>query len=221
MWVPRDGRLHVAVRKSDPAPTVSGVTVHRLRSEGWGSSEAALPLETNLHLALRHHSVEVGLTVVESAVEQGLLTPMAAARLVEGQTSRRYHSGLRHFDPRSGSGSETRVRLWFQRRNVRVRSQVHIAGVGRIDLLVGESLVIEVDSAAFHTGRDRYEEDRRRDLTLTALGFQVVRLAYAQVFASWPTTVVLLKQVLGSGRYRLPPSPDALLHLPELRRLAA
>lgn len=45
------------------------------------------------------------------------------------------------------------MRLRLRRRKVELRTQVTIADVGRVDLLVGERLVIEVDSKEHHTGR--------------------------------------------------------------------
>lgn len=218
LWVPENRQLHVALRPCDRLPRVSGVVFHRLETEGWGTGQPIMGLAVVIDHVLRHHSIEDGLAVLESAVERGLAGVEDAHALIAAQTARKRTTGLQHFDARSGSGSETRVRLWFQRRNVRVRTQAQIVGVGRVDLLVGESLVIEVDSVAHHASVEQYEEDRRRDLVLTALSFQVVRLTWAQVFLTWPETVAALRGLLATGRHREPPSPDAYVYLPELRR---
>ncbi len=217
LWVPHNAgvALHVALRHGDPGLVKPGVVTHRLPS-GWPSVEPLVDLEMCLDHVLRHHSVETGLMVLESAVDRGLITVASASALIAAQPQRKRLGGLHHFDPRSGSGSETRVRLWFQRRNVRVRSQVSIAGVGRVDLLVGESLVIEVDSRAHHTGEIGYREDRRRDLALYALGFDRLRLTWEQVFLEWPASVRLLKEGLVRSRYRRPPADDAVLGIPNL-----
>src|SRR5665647_786535 len=74
----------------------------------------------------------------------------------------------------------------------KVRPQVVIPGVGRVDLLVGESLIIECDSHAHHTGETNYRGDRRRDLSATADDYRVVRLTWEQCFLTWPTTTSCL-----------------------------
>ena len=221
LWTPSDRQLHIAVRSGDLAPTVAGVTTHRLSTAGWPTPEPVLPLPLVLGHALRDHSTEVGLTLLESAVEKRLISVSDAHDLIRAQSRRKRSRGLQHFDPRAGSGSETRVRLFFQRLNIPVVAQAQIAGVGRVDLLVGESLVIEVDSSAYHRALAQYEEDCRRSLELTALGFYVVRLSYTQVFDTWNTTVQALRNVLKTGRHRVPPSPAAVVWLPELPRLVA
>ncbi len=216
LWVMPDARLHLALRVGDAKPTAPGLVWHRLSSAGWETPEPVLDVEHCVADVLAHHSVAVGLMVIESAVDRGVLTEATARRLIQDTPSHRRRSGLQHFDPRSGSGSETWVRLWFQRRNVPVRTQVQIAGVGRVDMVVGESWVVEVDSVAHHTSIGQFEEDRRRDLVLTSLGFQVTRLSYSQVFRTWPATASFLRQVLATGRYRLSPSGAAQIYLPVL-----
>ena len=44
-------------------------------------------------------------------------------------------------------------------------------------------LVVEVDGFAYHSTRQAFERDRRRDAELQAAGFRVVRLTYRQILA--------------------------------------
>lgn len=108
---------------------------------------------------------------------------------------------------KSQSGTESRVRLHLQQRHVPVRPQVHIVGVGRVDLLVGNSLAIELDSRAHHTGAENYAKDRSRDLELVRLGYRVIRLTYQQVFDDWAATQLTLSDVLSSRAHRRHPKP--------------
>ena len=39
----------------------------------------------------------------------------------------------------------------------------------------------EADGAEFHTKREDFEEDRRRDAELSAAGYRVLRFSYAQI----------------------------------------
>lgn len=81
----------------------------------------------------------------------------------------------------AGSGTETLFRLWLVRNGIKFRTQVSIPLVGRVDFVIGERLVIEIDSKAHHTSSENFSNDRRRDRLLTAQGYRHVRLTYAEV----------------------------------------
>ncbi|WP_092916499.1 endonuclease domain-containing protein [Agrococcus baldri] len=49
------------------------------------------------------------------------------------------------------------------------------------DFLIGKSLVVEIDSLAWHGSREQMANDRRRDAELTALGYRILRFTYEQV----------------------------------------
>jgi very-short-patch-repair endonuclease len=140
---------------------------------------------------------------LDSALNKGLVT---LDQLVD--LSPRTSRLLPLVDPAAQSGLETLVRLSLRSRRVRVRSQVFIAGVGWVDLIVGDRLVLELDGWEFHGTRQAFEEDRRRDLALVRLGFEVTRLTYAQVTADWPAVeAIILDKVrrqehLWSARHR-------------------
>lgn len=104
------------------------------------------------------------------------------------------------FDGSSQSGLETIARIALRRRNVRLQSQVQIHGVGRVDLLIGERLVLELDGKQWHVGA-AYEEDRRRDLALVALGYLVVRVSYRQVLENWPEVERRLLEIIRRGEH--------------------
>lgn len=92
---------------------------------------------------------------------------------------------LRRVDWLCESGTESL--LWFRmcRYLLPLRRQVRIPGAGRVDFLVGRRLVIEVDGAAYHTDPMQFEEDRRRDATLSRMGYRVLRFSYRQVMDHW------------------------------------
>lgn len=97
------------------------------------------------------------------------------------------------------SGTETLTRLRLQRHGVLLQTQVQIGQIGRVDLLVGERLIIEVDSKAHHTGEENYRKDRQRDLDLRALGYIVVRLTYEQVMYHWDDVEPLILAMIRRG----------------------
>jgi very-short-patch-repair endonuclease len=88
-------------------------------------------------------------------------------------------------DAGCGSGLETLARLHIRSRRIRVRAQVYISGVGWVDLLIGDRLVMELDSRTHHDNPQAYERDRARDLALVAMGYVVIRVSYRKVMYDW------------------------------------
>jgi very-short-patch-repair endonuclease len=74
----------------------------------------------------------------------------------------------------------------------------------RIDALtvdfcwVDRRLIVETDGYRYHSGREAFEDDRARDLRLRALGFEVMRLSYRQVFDESVRVAAVLKAALGA-----------------------
>lgn len=87
---------------------------------------------------------------------------------------------LRRADVRAESGLETIVRLIAGDLGFRVRSQVTFPGIGRVDLLIEDWIVVETDGSAFHD-LPLAAADRRRDALLAADGRTVLRPEYALV----------------------------------------
>lgn len=67
--------------------------------------------------------------------------------------------------------------------------QARIPGVGHVDLLVGESQIIECDGEVHHSGT-QFRTDRARDLAARDLGYDVLRLSYEQIWVTWEETNV-------------------------------
>lgn len=97
--------------------------------------------------------------------------------------------------------SGTEVLWWFRMRNhhLAVRRQVEIDGIGRVDFLIGERLVIEVDGAEYHTDPDAFERDRLRDALLSARGFRVLRFSYRLVLDHWPIVEAAVLAAVARG----------------------
>ena len=78
--------------------------------------------------------------------------------------------------------SATIIRLRLRARGIRLRSQVDIPGVGRVDFLI-----IEADSVEHHL--PKYQSDRTRDRVATAMGYLMIRLTYEDVVYHWDTAL--------------------------------
>ncbi|MEB0000139.1 DUF559 domain-containing protein [Cryobacterium sp. RTS3] len=186
LWLLPDRMLHVRVpatasRLRDPSDRsrqleaeAHRVCVHYSRSPGTGRSRD--PLVRALTEMFLCDPGDAAIVAVDSALNLRELAPGALAEL-SANLSPAQRTRLALVDGNSDSGLETLLRLFCVRQRMRVRTQVRIRGVGRVDLLVGERLVLELDGEGFHTGIE-FENDRRRDFELVQLGYLVVRISY-------------------------------------------
>lgn len=129
-------------------------------------------------------SPEETVAAVDSALRSRLIT------LDEWQQDirslpQRLRDLLLRVDPESESIIESITRFRLQYLGIMPRLQVKVPGVGRVDLVVGKRLVIEVDGRNFHADPEKFEADRRRDARLSARGFRVLRFSYNQVMHRW------------------------------------
>ena len=202
LWVPPHHGVHVTFSRQVPSALPAGMVGHSAREIGRRS--AVRSLLDCLQEVVLHHDIETALIVLDSALNRGLVTESDVRQLVIGGPKDTLQI-LHYLDGRADSGTETRVRYFFQRRRVPVTPQAYVPGVGRIDLLVGRSLMIECDSRAHHTGEASYARDRDRDLLLVSDDNRVLRLTFEHVFYQWPRTQDILVRMLRARLHRRPP----------------
>ncbi|MFF2493857.1 endonuclease domain-containing protein [Agromyces sp. NPDC058064] len=213
LWVHDDARLHVRVPrtaarlKSPRVPALGrapvpldaagdGVCVHYRSDPQLISGRDGLALA--LAEMLRCAPPEAAIATIDSALARRLV----GLEEVRAIASPAFHRTLVRCAPGSESGLETRVRLLLRAHNIRHRTQVSIPGVGRVDLLVGDRLVVEVDGARFHAGVAEFENDRRRDFELAMRGYRVLRLSYRMVMEEWETTSRGILALVDRGEHR-------------------
>jgi len=234
LWMHDDPLLHVRVprtasrlRSPDAIIASGAVRLDRGRDVVCVHYRSVPPIRTGrdpLPLAraemLSCAEPEAVVAAIDSALVRGALNRAGLEELRElALPSRR--AILDGVSEGSESGIETRVRLFLRARTIRHRAQVVIAGVGRVDLLVGDRLVIEVDGSAHHTG-DEFESDRRRDLLLAMRGYLVIRLSYRMVMAHWEATSRGILALIARGEhrwgYRAAATAGAGIELPKVER---
>ncbi|WP_435749299.1 DUF559 domain-containing protein [Microbacterium sp. PMB16] len=135
---------------------------------------------------LRCAGDEAFFAAYESALRLRLLS--AAARLRIRQlvpASARWLLDLARADADSGLESLLRLRLHLL--GLRLDRQVNILGVGRVDFVIEERLILEVDGKENHDGASMRHKDLTRDAAASALGYESLRFDYAQVVHDWPT----------------------------------
>jgi very-short-patch-repair endonuclease len=123
-------------------------------------------------------------TVLDSATHLGLITCrelQTVATAARGTGSANLRRAVRHIDPEAGSALESVLRIMLLACGGDVRSQVWIAGVGRVDFVINGWLVIEGDGFAFHADRQSYRNDRRRATALLIAGYALLRFSWEDV----------------------------------------
>ena len=198
MWTVDDDRLHVLVPRHasrlhlDPSPHGAAVWIHWARMPGAVERPITDPLQVVADAA---HCLppEVAVALADSALNKRIfhiaeletIAPRIAARC----------------DGASQSGTESLTRFRLRSLRLPVRTQVAIRGVGHVDLLVGDRLVIECDSESFHDGY-RSERDYDRDMSLVEQGYIVLRLRYRHVMFEWARVEALVLKIVRAGRHR-------------------
>jgi very-short-patch-repair endonuclease len=206
VWTVHDDRLHVRVESNDcrlRSPTTSSARLNStprpdvvVHWRAAAASESRLLCDVADSLDdLRQCAPRLDyLAALESSIR---IRPDLTRALVA-----RGHSDIGSLvDGICESGIETMcwVRLLA---GLGARRQVHIDGVGRVDFLVGERLVIEVDGASYHQGVTPFEEDRRRDAELSRRGFRVLRFSYRQIMHDWKLVEAAVWAALARGDHR-------------------
>ncbi|GAA1457568.1 type IV toxin-antitoxin system AbiEi family antitoxin domain-containing protein [Williamsia maris] len=191
VWIPEHSRgLHLR-------PPARGARISSTRAcRAFGDVDRARSAVDDVPTAIRHAARcldhEGFVVVCDSALNSGLVT-IDELRTSLATAPQHIHASLDRCDGKAQSGTETMVRLRLRSKNIAVTTQHHVPSVGHVDLLVGDRLVIEVDSVAHHTGVERYESDRTRDRELIRLGYLPLRFTYRQVVHDWAsceTTVI-------------------------------
>lgn len=184
--------LHVAVKGESsrlrrPASMLERLTPGDLVRVHWrlgdGETRLVLPIVDCLSDLLRCQSGEIAATAVDSALNRRLISPWDVDLLLAELSARR-RAGL-SFDGRCESGTETLVRIRMASLGIFLLPQVEVPGVGRVDFVAGDRLVIEVDGAEYHVDPVRFEADRRRDAELSRRGYRVLRFSYRMVMDDW------------------------------------
>ena len=78
----------------------------------------------------------------------------------------------------------------------RPRTNVKV-GEWEVDALwEAQRLVVEVDGFAYHSTREAFERDRRKDAELLARGYRVLRVTWRQLVEEREATVAMLVRAL-------------------------
>ncbi|GAA1697032.1 hypothetical protein GCM10009792_16200 [Microcella alkalica] len=219
-WVRRPGRMHVATpvnasRLRCPrrrrvafadSPVRTEVVLHwTRRHHDRDTSTGVVPLIEALELVCLVEADEDAIAAIDWARRSGRADALDLAELQRRLPPRRRRlvvasSGSCHSLP------ESLVRTRLTDAGLRVREQVLLPDdPSPIDLLIEESVALEVDGEAFH--RERFYPDRSKDLAATRSGFHALRPAARHVFDEWPAVLEAIRVAL-AARGVPPPRPS-------------
>ncbi len=204
VWVPDSG-LHIrySARARRSHPGVRSCNPHRLDPP---TLSAIDPIEIAVASAANCLDAE-GLVIVLDSMLNKQMIEMADARSIVAASRFARLTLAERCDPKSESGTETMIRLRLRAAGIHLRTQVVIPGVGRVDFLVGDRLIIEADSREHHLSK--YQEDRTRDRVATGLGFLVIRLTYEDVVHRWNVVFDDIRSVIRRRAHRGPITTSA------------
>jgi len=204
LWRPPRTGLHLSVPhgSSGPRPYAGGdpVVVHWGGPAGAHRGPAVLPLLACLIQVLSCQPVDHAFAVLESALHRRRVPPadMRSLRRSVGRVALPLVD-LAHSLSESGTESLFRYRMHVL--GVTMQSQVEVGGVGRVDFVIGDRLIIEIDSEAHHGGAEQRRRDLARDAIAVGLGFVVLRFDYRQVLSDWETVESTVLAVIGRGEH--------------------
>jgi very-short-patch-repair endonuclease len=186
-------KAHVAVPRN-ASRTSEQVIVHRTGSgRGWFVS---VP-EAIVHALGCLPPIEA-LVIVDGALRTRKVSAPEIRKRIVGPDSVRRHGVLELADGRAESPIETVARIAIRAAGFSVDCQVYIPDVGRVDLLIDDWLVIEIDGYAHHSSREQFRNDRRRANLLAEKGYVLLRFSYDDVMHRGEQMVALIRFVHAS-----------------------
>lgn len=137
-------------------------------------------------LCLPEHDFIVAL---DACLEKELVTKAEVLMQLSHPVHRHVRKLVREGSETSQSVTESLARLELQRAGYDPKPQAWIDGVGFVDLLIADAIVVELDGFAYHRDREQFRNDRRRDRELNQRLYRVLRYAFEDIVAD-PSIVV-------------------------------
>jgi very-short-patch-repair endonuclease len=184
-----------APRQPRPGATI---TVHRKRLDPRDTRRregvpVTAPARTLLDIASLLPERDLARAVEEAQVLK-LVTPRALAQITgrgrPGTAALRAVLDLQHEPGLTRSEAEARLLELVRAAGLPApETNQRLLGYEVDFLWRAQKLVVEVDGFAFHSTRQAFERDRRRDAALQAAGYRVLRFSYMQIVTQ-PTTII-------------------------------
>ena len=190
-WVlPGAPLVHVA---ADRATRLPGAVIHR--GPRTAKRLIAPPLQI-IDSAFRCLPPLAALVLAEYAVSRHYVGVRTLELHFSGPKDWRIRQLVRDIRPGTASPLEVCARFHLQAAGLSVETEVQIAGVGRVDMVVEGRLLVEIDGYEFHSGREHYRRDRSRWNAATAAGWRTLRITTEMVLHDPDGFVRLVRSAL-------------------------
>lgn len=198
LWVPKKSEIHVVAPPHAARVRVpSHVVVHWSRPVVPRDPDATLDTIANiLCVVAQCQPFENALVIWESALNKRLID-IATLREIDLPPAARVLLGRAR--PFADSGLETIFVSRLRWMGVPMLPQAWV-NERRVDILIGERLVIQIDGAT-HTGEQR-TSDIEHDAQLTLRGYHVLRFSYEQIMERWHEVQSVIMDAVAQGRHR-------------------
>ena len=192
--LPHPGAVHVAIPSSrGRVRPLAGVVVHREPAR-WppGMSPPVAPPRLLVARMLRCAEEIPAVVVADAALRRGLVSRAELAAMLRSNRSGGPlgHRRLARCREKARSPIESIARLELEDAGHSVEVGVDVPGVGEVDMLVDDRLLVETDGYQFHSSKGDWSNDRRREQGLIAQGRLWVRLTYDDVMSGRTVPVV-------------------------------
>ncbi|MBO0979581.1 endonuclease domain-containing protein [Microbacterium sp. SD291] len=200
LWTPDHEDLHVAVAPSAGRISTTGLRMHWSTGPAPVARRAVMdPLINVLHNVARCQDPAHALAIWESALRQKLIDHAVLVRIAwRSERASRIASlctGL------SDSGLETHFVELMRAIGVAVRQQVWIDG-HRVDALIGDRLIVQLDGFAHHSSAADRRRDIEADARLRLRGYTVLRFDYQQVLFQPELIQEIVRAAMAQGLHR-------------------
>lgn len=153
-----------------------------------------------LRQILACRGVEEFFVALESAMRLGRISRAGVAWL-RTVTYGEARDAIAYARGDADSGLESLFRWRTRRLGLRVRTQVMIVSVGRVDFLIGDRLIVDVDGRDNHDDPAKRHKDLLRDADAAIWGYVTLRFDYAMVVHDWETVERAILAHVALGRH--------------------
>jgi very-short-patch-repair endonuclease len=201
-WLPPESPVHIGYpshasgRRLAARGAPDGTVTHwHPKAAATGSAYAVTPVELAIADLLGCQPPMFIVATLDSLLHKRVIQRNRVGALVLRGPVRHHHlAGL--LDPESGSGIESIVRVGLRAAGIRARIQVVVRGDHRVDVLIDDWLVLELDGRGTHAQRKAFTADRVREATIMRDGRIVLRFAYATVMYDWAFLLACVQDVI-------------------------
>ena len=200
LWVPEHNGFHVSIPRHAGRHATAGLVPH-WAGDPWRVNPLPVePLERVIRQVLVCCDRDSAISVIDSALYRKKIGIRALERIV-GRMPEEYRTVLTEANGLSESGYESTCRLRLSRRGFSLRTQVKLPRIGRVDLLLGDRLIIEADGREWHEGPDAFLVDRSRDLAAHREGYLPLRLAPHHIENEWAWVERVVSSIVERGEH--------------------